>query len=581
MHKEAPMMWSDRSRRGLCAWSLTCRAGIALLTMAAAPAFSAEPPAAPEIIRIAAPDPPAANIIRIPVPDLPPAAEIIRIAPPDGPIRELLPPRPLPESMAVTAPLRVPIPDSIVVFDHGAFESSALTEAARSAPVNGVPQAIRSPALVQEVAAAPLVNLGPKAVPISLDTVLCLTLDKNGQVRLAREKLQEAYAEQQLAGKRWLPDLWVGAGVWRHEGGIQDFDGNLLRSSYGSVFSGLELHGKLDIRDVIFQRLQAERKVWQQQGELSRFSNDQLLDAASTYVDLLAARTAEAIGLEAEAKLNRLLGQARSLEKIDAAVRIEVARAEAELGAQQMLTRRLRQAASAAAAKLLYLLGLDPTSELVLLEKQLVAFRLVDAHQPIEVLVETALRSGPGMQELQAILGVLEEMRAKGNSAVHWLPALEVRMAEGAFAAGPGSQLDWANRWDLGVQARWNMTEFLTKREHKRLADLQIRQAHLSYQDMRGKLTLGVQEAVEAVRSTEEQLGLATRQIAHAEESYNLSDQRLTENIKGRSPSEVLLAIRSLVGARLGYLNALRDHDKAQVRLYVLIGSACPAAASR
>src|SRR5262249_796281 len=48
------------------------------------------------------------------------------------------------------------------------------------------------------------------------------------------------------------------------------------------------------------------------------------------------------------------------------------------------------------------------------------------------------------------------------------------------------------------------------------------------------------------------------------------SESRWQGNIKGRSPSEVLLAIRSLAGARLEYVQTVRDLDKAQVRLLVL-----------
>jgi outer membrane protein TolC len=413
--------------------------------------------------------------------------------------------------------------------------------------------------------------LPPSAVLISLDAVLRLAHDQNGAIRLAREKLQEAYVEHELAGKRWIPDLTVGVGVWRHEGGIQDFDGRLLDSSYGSVLGGLELRGKIDLRDAVYTRLETQRKIWHQKGELSRFSTDQLLDAAGTYVDLLMARGAEAIALEAESKLRDLLEQAQKLAKIDPGVQVEVSRVQSELGAQQILTRRLRESVSAASAKLIYLLGLDPRCELVVTERQLVAFRLVEvAHT--DTLVEQALREGPGVRELAAILGILEETRGKQLSPMHLLPTFELRMVEGAFGAGPGSRMDWENRWDLGVQARWNLTEFLGSGQRKRLTDLKIEQAHLGYQDLRGKLTLGVHEAAEAHRSGQEQMTLAARQIQHAEDAFRLSDMRLRENIKGRSPSEVLLAIRALLGARISYLHAVRDFDKAQLRLFVLTG---------
>lgn len=469
------------------------------------------------------------------------------------PVLELPPLTPRSTATQSTTP-PAPLPPVLVQFSRG--------------EVVPRPQAPSAPPVSRHSAAA-------RNVPITLDAVLRLAQDQNGMVRLAREKLYEAETQQELATKNWLPETSVGAGWWRHEGGIQDFQGNMVRSSYGSVLGGLEIRSKLDLRDKVFGRLEAERKVWQQQGELTKFTADQLLDATTTYVDLMAARVAEGIAVEAERKLERLLEQARSLEKVDPGVRVETARVESELGAQRMLTRRLHEGSVAAAAKLVYLLGLDPASELVLVDKNLIALKLVDDQQPAETLVQSALQRGPGVQEMEAVLGLLEEMRGKGESPLHFLPSLEVRIVEGAFGAGPGSRLDWESRWDLGVQARWNLTELLTGRQRKRLANLRIQQAHLSYEDLRGKLTLGVHEAREAAQSNQEQIRMATTQIKHAEESYNLSDMRLRENIKGRSPSEVLLAIRTLLGARLGYLHAIRDYDKAQLRLFILTGAVC------
>src|SRR5689334_2546582 len=49
-----------------------------------------------------------------------------------------------------------------------------------------------------------------KALPINLDTVLRLAQDQNGQVTIARSKLDEAYAQKDVAALAWLPDLWVG-----------------------------------------------------------------------------------------------------------------------------------------------------------------------------------------------------------------------------------------------------------------------------------------------------------------------------------------------------------------------------------
>jgi outer membrane protein TolC len=416
------------------------------------------------------------------------------------------------------------------------------------------------------------VPVDPKVLPISLDTVLRLAEDRNGQIGIARERLQEAYAQHEAAAKRWLPDLYVGPAWYRHEGGIQDFTGQFLHSSYGSLVAGLEVCGQLDLRDVAYQRIDAERKVWQQKGELSKLTNETLLDAAATYVDFLTARTSESVSLESEKKLADLAGLAQTLARIDKGLRVEVVRIGSETQAQKLLTRKLREGGNNAAAKLIYLLGLDPDRKLMPIDRHLVPFELVNAGLPPQILVDQALARGPGVRELEGLLDLIEDARAKASGPGRFIPALEISMLEGAFGAGPGAQMTWDNRWDLGMHMKWNLTEAMTARQRRRLADSKIQQARLGYQDLRAKLTLGVLEAREGCLSGQDQIRLAESQVREAEEAYTLSNSRLTETIKGASPSEVLMAVRTLAGARLSYLQALRDFDKAQLRLFMLVG---------
>jgi outer membrane protein TolC len=418
---------------------------------------------------------------------------------------------------------------------------------------------------------APASAEAAKPVPICLDVVFRMAEHQNGQVQVARLKVEEAFNDQELARKHWLPDLSVGMSTWRHEGGIQDFYGNLVKSSYGGDFAGLELSGKYDWKETLFRRVEAERRYWQQQGELSKLTNENLLDASSTYIDLLASRTGIAISLETEVRLNNLLRQAEAMAKIDPGLNVEVSRINSELAAQNVLTVKLREASTGASAKLAYLLGLNPCCELMAMD-QLVPLGLVDASQDVQSFVTQVLSKGPGVRELEGLLRTVETARNSNYGWQHWVPAICVDMQEGAFGAGSGSQLDWANRMDLQVRLRWNLNEFLYAKQKRQQAAMHIQQVQLSYEDLRMKLTLGVQEARESILSGTERVRLAEKHITHSEESYRLSDQRLKQNIKGRSSSEVLLALRSLGGAQLEYLQAVRDLNKAQLRLYTLVG---------
>jgi outer membrane protein TolC len=410
---------------------------------------------------------------------------------------------------------------------------------------------------------------------VSFDTVLRLTQDQNGQINLAREKIRQASAEKELAEKNWLPNLYTGLIYFRHEGGIQNENGTLTHSSFGALFGGLEAGGRLDLRDLAFQKIDAERRLWQQKGELSKLTSENLLDAGGTYIDLLAARTSEEIHRALLVELDGLLGTVQKLAKVEPASRVEVSRIETEIHSQRQQLRKTQEQAKAAAARLAYLLGVGPEVELVPVEPIMAPLPLADVGAPVQELLAHAMTDGPGVRETQRILAILEEARQKGQGAGRYAPTFEMRMAEGVFGAGPGSRSTWDNRWDLGLQARWNLGEFLTAREKQRIAQSQSSQLHISFQDLKAKLAAGVQEAYEAVRSAQDQMREAQAMIENARETLRWSRYRLTEVElqKRAAPSEVMLALQSQAGAQLAYLGAVREFDRAQLRLLVLAGT--------
>jgi len=415
-----------------------------------------------------------------------------------------------------------------------------------------------------------------QVLPISLDTVLHLAEEQNAQIGQARERLREAYADKDLAGKKWLPDIYVGLAYYRHEGGIQNEDGTLLHSSHGAMFAGMEIDSRLDIRDVAYEKVNAQRKVWQQKGELSRSKSETLLEAANTYIDWLSARAGEVIAHEMAEKMRQLAEKARKTADLEPAAKVEVFRVQAELDGQQQTIEKLRSQAAGAAAKLVYLLALDPATALVPVEKKLVPFEIVDASPATNDLVQKALAEGPGVKELDGLLTLVQESIDKSKGFAQFLPIFEVRMAEGGFGAGPGDRMDWDNRWDLGLQARWNLTHCLTQHERQRAIMAKVQQAHLAAQDLRGKLTAGVQEARETIISSKGQLDLCLTQIRNSEETYKLSFSRLENLPQTASFTETLLAIGSIGRAKGNYLGVINSLDKAQLRLLVLLGGPGP-----
>ena len=414
-----------------------------------------------------------------------------------------------------------------------------------------------------------------KPLPINLDTVLRLAEGQNTQIAIARARIREACAEKAVASYSWLPSLNVGTTYYRHEGGnVLDGNGTFTHSSFGTLFGGADLYAHLDLKEAVFQQVNAERKVRQQQAELSRVSSETLLDASATYIDLLAARTGEAIARSLEKDLQDLLGRAEKLASAEPGARIQVASVQAQIRGVQRSSADLREQANRAAAKLAYVLGLDPCAiELIPVDEQLVPFDLVDVTPPVCDLVAQALRTGPGIREMERLLALIDQSMARARGPGRYIPIFEARALEGAFGTGPGDDMRWDNRFDFAVQVRWNLTELVTACDRQRVFQAQAAQARLAYQDLRGKLTAGVQEAREVIVSGRDQIRLAQDQIRAAREFHDLSEQRYRNQVPGSSYSEVLLSLQTLASAQGNYVNVLRDYDKAQLRLLVLLGA--------
>jgi outer membrane protein TolC len=412
-------------------------------------------------------------------------------------------------------------------------------------------------------------------LPITLDAVLRLAEEQNAQVGIARARVNEASALEEIASKSWLPTLNIGPSYYRHEGGDVFPNGVFVHSSYSTLFAGMELNSQLDLREATYRRLSAERAHVQQQGEMRKITTETLLEAAGTYIDLLAARSAEAIALTLEKDLKELLERARRLANPmtgEPGAKVEEVRIAAQLTGQQQRIVQLREKTRAASTKLAYLLGLEPETLLVPVDEQFVALDLVDTTRPVNDLVAQAAASGPGVQEMERILAIIQEGKERSNSLMRFVPVFELRALEGGFGGGPGDDMTWDNRFDLNLQARWNVTELLSGRARERVLDAKAEQAHLAYQDLKAKLAAGVRESLEEIHSGRQEMDLGQEQIRHARQAYQLSDLRQKNNIPGSTYSEVLLSLQAVGAAQFLYLEALRSYDQAQIRMLLLLG---------
>jgi hypothetical protein len=262
-----------------------------------------------------------------------------------------------------------------------------------------------------------------------------------------------------------------------------------------------------------------------------------MLEASTSYVDLLSARATIAVAIQMEGRLENLLRQTAALANASPSAEAEIPRIRAELDAEKMLVCKAREAAGTVTAKLLYYLGFDPRFGVAITDHQFVAFTLVNADTPVDGLVGQALRNSPSYGEIEA----------------------QLRSSQAAVA---------------NEGARGSMISQAVHRESENGAQNRMGQLQVVSFDMRGKLTMAVQESRESIFSARDQLEIGRDLLNHATDALERSESRFTKapNPRDRSPSDMMLALRGLQAAKLAYVTAIGEHDKAQLRLAILTG---------
>jgi outer membrane protein TolC len=364
----------------------------------------------------------------------------------------------------------------------GALCTGLLSEAKGQAPMP------KAPVQTPERLVAPR-EVVSHSLSLTLDEVLRLADQQNPRIAVAREKVNETLVE-------------------------------LDRVNH------CPLSGRL-------RKMSAEAQVWRQKAELSQTEHDILLEAGTTFIDLLMARRGEALSRDLDEYERQVQERAGTLDKQERIPHGVLESVRAARGDREHTTARLRQQTTAATEKLTYLLNLAPRT-VVILPPAVTPTELVDVTVPIEDLVAQAISNGPTVHELEALIGVIQS----GLDGAHQLGDLIHRI-----------------------------------RSEKERAQSKQKQAQLTLEDTRAKLGAGVREARSAILHSREQAGFAAAQIKDASTSYRENNKRLQEGLPGASVGETMLAIRSLELANFNHLNSIRNHNKAQLRLLLLLGS--------
>ena len=518
----------------------------------------------------------------------------VRASSPEGPARAPTPsttvtsrtnlvPSAEPGAPSSSTPLALPLPHTTRAESEGG-----------TAPAN--PAAVTTAPLTFKGVDTTLIP-GRKIEPIDLITTLRLAGERDLDIAIARQRINQSMADLQRARALWLPSLFLGPTYYRADGQVQTVTGQVVNVNRSSLFLGgtaalpngfpapaagtgypqlNSLSSVLRISDMIFEPLAARRIVAANRAGLQTRTNDALLEVAEAYLDLQEASGRLAIAREAAANADLLSRITGSYAKSGQGTEADHRRALAEFRHQ----RKNIQAASGqllvASTNLTRLLVLDTRLVVAPVEPAEAVLCLIPDDVPLDTLILQGLQNRPELAQskelVQAAIVRLKQARLRP-----FIPSVAATYGGGGLGGGQAAFFgNFGARGDFMASIFWEL-------QHLGFADVAVmrrsaaekRTADLELIQVETRVAADVASAYEQRLTTSRQIAESRETVTEAVESLNLNLVNLQEGAglpRSTRPIEVLQPIQALAQARLDYLDSVIAYNRSQFRLKRAIG---------
>jgi outer membrane protein TolC len=422
------------------------------------------------------------------------------------------------------------------------------------------------------------------AFPIDLPTALRLADAENLQVILAREQIQQAYAELDQFDVLWLPSLRGGVHWNKHEGPLLDTVGNIVNVSRGSMYAGAGaaavgagspaipgLFANFNLSDAIFQPLAAQQRVGARQRGAAAIRNNVLLDVSLGYLELLRAAQDVAITRDLHEKTREISRLTDAYARTGQGLQADADRMRVELGLRENDIRRSEEAQAVASARLAQLLRLPVCVRLDPVDPVTVPLCLISPACGCNDLVARAIAVRPEIAQNRFLEGeAIERLRREQYAPL--VPNVFMGTSYGGFGGGLGGNLsNFNDRFDFDVAAYWELRNLGWGEAAARDgARSRVRQAQVQRLAVIDQVAREVAEAHAQVVLRQQQIDTARRVVQAASESYDHNLVRI-QHAQGL-PIEVLQSMQALLQARREYLRSVIDFNIAQFTLQRAMG---------
>jgi outer membrane protein TolC len=408
--------------------------------------------------------------------------------------------------------------------------------------------------------------IGTNVYPIDLPTALQLAGARNLDVRIARERLAEAKANHDSARLQFFP--WVSAGIVyrRHDGLAQSTEGDIVDVTKQSYAPGAALTAQWDLGDAIYRKLAARQLEHAADHALEAQRQDTVLAAARDYFELALAQASVGVTRDALRISTNYEAQVQAAVQAGIAFKGDALRVSVQAERHRLALRQAVEQQRIAAARLAQTLHLDPSVELVARAPDLVPLTLTETNAALNALVQQALSARPELKQSQALV---EAARENKNGTVYGplIPSVGAQAFGGALGGGrDGDTGNFGDQQDYFVGVGWRIGPGgLFDFSRQRAAKARLNSTRIGAEKLHDDIVRQVVEAFTRLQSQSEQINMARRGLAAAEEGLQLAQQRkefgvgiVLENIQ---------AEQDWTRARLEYLRVIAAFNQTQYAL--------------
>ncbi len=406
-----------------------------------------------------------------------------------------------------------------------------------------------------------------RQLQIDLPGALAAAGARSVEVRFAEARLDETRQSIYAAWGSLFPSVMPGVLARAHRDALQKSTGEFVEVTKQAEFGGVAALAQWQPGTVVFRALSAARRTDAAEAATDTARAENAVRVAEAYYELVRARTIVRIADQALEEARGLAHDEDAKEKRGAGILADVLRAQAEVSQKELLRAQADVEVATASARLVALLQLEPSVELVPTDDAPLPVVLVSNDVPLEQLLSRAESTRPELHESQALI----DAARREHEGVKWgplVPEVDGGVQTGVLGPTFGQTTETndfvaAVGWKIGPGGLFDIPAI-------NAAAARVRQARVRDEGIHVEIAREVVEARARAIAADREIASARNGVIAASEALRLQKLRFE---KGAGiVLEVLDAQRALTFAQTAEVEAIVHFDRAQYRLLRAIG---------